>query len=144
MTLVTVSQEFPLPPNYKLLWQLPQPFSRAFKKHKKQKSNRNATKAKKANPTPETAQNAASAFIYHSNPNIVLAMSRSPHKCWAWLGKLWVRNALGALQQPRRVQSSGKDWSYSRAKLPQTQRSVGVESLAPNGQIHSLQGQSNC
>lgn len=66
---------------------------------------------KKVNTTPETAQNAASAFIYHSSPNIALAMSRPLRKCWAWLGKLWVRNALHALQQPRSVQSSGMEWS---------------------------------
>lgn len=120
MTQVVVSQEVPLPPNYKLLWQLPQPIVRAFEKHKKQKATEMQQKQKKKknpNTTPETVQNAASAFIYHSIPNIVLAMSRSPRKCWAWLGKLWVRNAFHALRQPRRVQSSGMDWSYSRALL---------------------------
>lgn len=90
--------------------------SRNTRSKKQQKCN----KSKKANTTPETAQNAASAFIYHSNPNIVLAMSHSPRKCWAQLGKLWVRNALHMLQQPRRGQSSGMDWSYSRVKPPQT------------------------
>jgi len=54
-----------------------------FQEIQEAKSNRNATKAKKANTTPETTQNADSAFIYHSKPNIVLVMSRSPHKCWA-------------------------------------------------------------
>lgn len=120
MTQVTVSQELPLPPNYKLLWQLPQPIGKAFKKHKKHKATEMQQKQKKANTTLETAQNAASAFIYRSNPNIALAMSLSPRKCWAWLGKLWVRNALCALQQPRKVQSLGMDGSYTRLKPPQT------------------------
>lgn len=49
MTQVTVSQELPLLPNYKLLWQLPQSISRAFKKHEEAKWNRNVKKAKKGN-----------------------------------------------------------------------------------------------
>lgn len=62
----------------------------------------------------ETLQNPASAFIYHSNPDTVLAMSCFPPKSWAWLGKQWVRSAPHELQEPRKALSSHMDWSCSR------------------------------